>query len=135
MLAFARFRSALIVPDVVIGFVPPRESVEFGVARVTDVTVPFVVPIQLPLTAKHPPYGKLIPARVDVAVVEARTAEMNDENVEVPRSPTIDVVAVLPMNKPSSEEKDVEDADLNVWRPVQMFALARLRSALIVPDV
>lgn len=43
VLLCARFKSALIVPKVVTGFVPPRESVALGVARVTDVTVPVFV--------------------------------------------------------------------------------------------
>lgn len=40
---WARFRSAFIVPTPVTGFVPPRESVELGVAKVTEVTVPVFV--------------------------------------------------------------------------------------------
>ena len=63
ILAFPKLRSALIVPEVVTGFVPPRDSVPFGVASVTDVTVPLPplpVPMHAPLIAKQPPV-KLIP--------------------------------------------------------------------------
>ena len=41
-----------------------------------------------------------MPARVEVAVVEAEAAEMKEEKVEVPRFPTIEVVAVPPTKRP-----------------------------------
>ena len=69
---------------------------------------------QVPDIAKHPPKGRLIPASVDVAVVLAAVALMNEEKVEVPRSPLIVVEAVRPMYIPSSDEKEVDEADLNV---------------------
>lgn len=51
----AKLRSTLIVPEVVIGFVPPRDKVELGVASATDVTVPALEVRQTPLMATQPP--------------------------------------------------------------------------------
>ena len=66
-LALAKFKSRLTVPDVVIGFVPESESVEFGVETWTDVTVPVVAPIQTPFLEKQP-FDILTPfAKVEVA--------------------------------------------------------------------
>jgi hypothetical protein len=42
----------------------------------------------------------LIPASVEVAVVEAEAAEMKEEKVDVPWLPTMDVVAVPPTKRP-----------------------------------
>ena len=89
-----RVRSRPIVPAPVM--VPPVRPLLVA----TEVTVPFVVPMQVPFTAKHPPYGRLTPARVEVAVEEAEANDRNEENVEVPWLPTIEVVAVPPINKP-----------------------------------
>lgn len=75
----------------------------------------------------------MIPANVEVAVVEAAVALINDENVEVPRSPRIVVVDVLPTNIPSREVNDVEEADLKSWRPVQIFACVRSNETLTSP--
>ena len=76
------------------------------------------------LTRKLPPVGTLT-----LPVVR----EIPPENVEVPASPTMVVVEVLPTYTPFSDEKEVEEAELNVWRPVQMFAL--VRSSATVPEV
>src|SRR5690349_12718031 len=76
-----------------------------------------------------------MPARVEVAVVDAAVAEMNELNVDVPRSPRMVVEAVRPIEIPSSALKEVDEADLNCWRPVQMLALVRLISKLMVPEV
>ena len=54
MLALPKFKSALMVPEVVMGLVPPRERVLLGVAKVMEVTVPFVAPIQTPFLEKQP---------------------------------------------------------------------------------
>ena len=68
----AKFKSTLTVPLVVIGFVPPSVSVEFGVATVIDVTVPTPLPTHVPFTEKHP-FARLMPfANVDVAEVPVR---------------------------------------------------------------
>jgi hypothetical protein len=112
------------VPDVVIGepvnvrpVVPPDAA--------TEVTVP---DMQVPFTAKHPPYGRFTPASVEVAVVDAAVAEMNEEKVEVPRSPRMVVVAVLPTNTPLYEERAVVEApELNCCSAVQVLALPVLR--------
>jgi hypothetical protein len=69
----ARLKSAFIVPLVVIGFVPLSESVELGVARVTEVTVPDPPPppdIHTPFFAKHPAFMFTPVWRVEVAVIE-----------------------------------------------------------------
>ena len=70
VLGFERLRSTLIVPDVVTGFVPPNERLEFGVANVMEVTVPepLVPEIQVPEIEKHP-LERFIPVfDVEVAV-------------------------------------------------------------------
>lgn len=54
LLGLARLRSAVIVPLVVTGFVPPSVRVEFGVERPTDVTVPLVELHALPVVVKRP---------------------------------------------------------------------------------
>jgi hypothetical protein len=80
LLAEIPVRSRPIVPELVI--VPPVRP--WLVA--TDVTVPPELTKHVPLTAKQPPYGRLMPARVEVAVDEAY---VND------RAPANDVEAVL----------------------------------------
>jgi hypothetical protein len=110
----------VMVPEFVMGPPDDERPVE-PPDMATDVTVP--PPIQEPLTAKHPPYGRLIPAMVDVAVVEAAIAEMKEEKVEVPRLPTIVVVAVPPTKIPLSEERAVVDAPReNCCSAVQVLA-------------
>jgi hypothetical protein len=95
-LALARLRSRLIVPDVVTGFVPPSERVEFGVARVIDVTVPLPLPVHVPFRAKHPVV--IFTPTFDVEV--AKPAMFNPLTVVVPKperaisSADVDVVAV-----------------------------------------
>lgn len=54
-------------------------------------------------------------------MVDALAAEINELKVEVPRSPLIVVVAVLPMNNASIAENDVDDADLKTCKPDQLL--------------
>ena len=76
LLAETPVRSRPIVPVFVI--VPPVRPLFVA----TEVTVPpDDVVRHVPFTAKHPPYGRLMPARVEVAVEEAyvnETAPAND---------------------------------------------------------
>jgi hypothetical protein len=83
MLAEARLRSTVMLPDDVIGE-EPMESVELVEERPTDVTVPAFEVRHVPFTATQPPYGRFTPARVDVAVVEADVADNLPVNVVVP---------------------------------------------------
>ncbi len=71
LFVWERFKSKLMVPDVVIGLVPPSERVEFGEEAWTEVTVPFVAPMQVPFLAKQPfailiPFAKVLVADVPV---------------------------------------------------------------------
>ena len=75
MLAEMPERSRPRVPELVI--VPPVRPLLVA----TDVTVPRLLVRHTPPTATHPPYGRLIPARVEVAVDDAYvndTAPAND---------------------------------------------------------
>jgi hypothetical protein len=69
MFGLVKFKSALMVPDVVTGFVPPSVRVELGVAKVTEETVP---ERQTPLREKHPPVTDIPFAKVEVAAVPVR---------------------------------------------------------------
>ena len=68
--------------------------------------------------AKHPPV-RLIPP----------------EKVEVAPSPMIVVVEVCPIKRRPKEEKDVEEALLNLCRAVQTLALAGFKEATTAPVV
>ena len=68
MFELPRFRSAVMVPEVVTGELPIVRDPELETP--TDVTVPFVPPTQLPLIAKHPPVKVRPFAKVEVAEVE-----------------------------------------------------------------
>ena len=75
LLAVTPERSRPIVPAPVI--VPPVIPLLVAI----EVTVPALLVRQTPPTATHPPYGRLIPARVEVAVEDAyvkETAPPND---------------------------------------------------------
>ena len=67
MFGCAKFKSKLMVPLVVTGFVPPKERVLLGVDSVTDVTVPEPPPRHVPLIAKQPATSEIPFANVDVA--------------------------------------------------------------------
>ena len=71
-----------------------------------------------------------MPARVEVAVEEAETKERKLEKVEVPRSPLIVVVAVLPTVRGPKVEKIEEEAfPLNCCRAVHVLAFAVFKEA------
>jgi hypothetical protein len=75
LLTVTPVRSRPIVPVLVI--VPPVRPLLVA----TDVTVPVLDVRQTPPTATHPPYGRLMPAKVEVAVDDAYvndTAPAND---------------------------------------------------------
>ena len=61
-------KERLKVPEVVIG--EPVTFMPIGVARPIEVTVPELLVIQTPLTAKHPEARSMPLAAVEVAVAE-----------------------------------------------------------------
>lgn len=95
MFELPRFRSAVIVPEVVTGELPIVRDPELETP--TDVTVPAFPPTHTPLIAKHPPVKVRPLANVEVAEVEVtlRAAVcIPPPKVDVPAPETIKFVVV-----------------------------------------
>lgn len=84
-------RSALIVPDVVTGFVPPRVKVEFGEASVTDVTVPPppTAGVEVAMTWPLGSTARKVPAAVPRNGIVSAFAALT--SVSAPFEPNVDV--------------------------------------------